>query len=376
MRILITGNMGYLGPVVVRRLRQSFPDATLIGFDMGYFAGCLTTPEVFPESWVDVQYFGDVRKISSELLHHVDAVVHLAAISNDPMGSTFADVTFEVNHRASVRVARFAKEAGVRSFVFASSCSVYGHCDGDAKSEDDPVSPLSPYAQSKAMTELDLSLLADKTFAVTCLRFATACGMSDRLRLDLVLNDFIASALACGFISILSDGTPRRPLIHVSDIAHAIVWAVIRKRSEGDDFLVVNIGSDEMNYQLKDLADAVAKVIANVGVTINKHAQPDKRSYQVSFAKFAALAPEYAPQISLQEAIADMTEGLAAINFADTNFRESKFNRLSIMNQLKSLALLTDDVEWTHGRGHKSVPYPASRNPEGELFGMRGLSIG
>ena len=363
MRILITGNMGYLGPVVVRRLRQSYPDATLVGFDMGYFAGCLTAPEVFPECRVDLQYFGDVRNLSDEVLQHVDVVVHLAAISNDPMGSTFADVTFEVNHRASIHVAKLAKEAGVRSFVFASSCSVYGNCEGEAKTENDPVSPLTPYAKSKVMTEQDLSLMAEKTFAVTCLRFATACGMSDRLRLDLVLNDFIASALACGSITILSDGTPRRPLIHVCDVARAIEWGVLRESSEGGEFLVVNVGSDNLNFQLKDLADAVAKAIPHVGVSVNKHAQPDKRSYRVNFAKFAELAPDYAPEIGLQAAIDDMKDGLAAIKFSDQNFRDSKFIRLNIMNHLKATHCLSDNIEWIHSTHMPAPAIPGNGQP-------------
>ena len=314
------GEMGVLGPVVVRRFRQSYPEATLVGLDMGYFAGCLTAPEIFPEYHVDVQYFGDVRKLSGEVLQNVDIVVHLAAISNDAMASTFEDVTFEINHRASVHVAKQAKEAGVTSFVFASSCSVYGLCQGEAKTENDPARPLTSYAKSKIMTEQDLSTIADKTFTVTCLRFATACGISDRLRLDLVLNDFVASALACGTITILSDGTPRRPLIHISDVARAIDWAVLRESSEGGDFFVVNVGSDELNYQLKDLAEAVAKVIPGVGVSVNRNAQPDKRSYRVSFAKFAEMAPGFLPEVGLATAIIEIRTGLEAMGFRDQSF--------------------------------------------------------
>jgi nucleoside-diphosphate-sugar epimerase len=351
MKILITGNMGYMGPVVVRRLRESYPESTLLGFDMGYFAGCLTFPVIFPECGVDVQYFGDVRTVSSEVLRGLDAVVHLAAISNDPMGSMFEDVTFDINYRASIHIAKRAKEAGVKSFVFASSCSVYGFCDGEPKTEHDPVAPLTPYAKSKIMTERDLSTIADKDFAVTCLRFATACGMSARLRLDLVLNDFVASAFACGVITILSDGTPRRPLIHVQDMARAIDWAIGRNPYHGEAFLVVNVGSDALNCELKDLAHAVAGILPGVHVVINPDAQPDKRSYRVSFGKFAQVAPAYTPEIGLEAAIRDINDGLKSIKFTDSNFRNSQFIRLKIMNDLKSSGSLTDDLKWSDRGG-------------------------
>src|SRR5262252_6142624 len=185
MKILITGNMGYVGPSVVRHLRQAHPDATLIGFDNGYFAHCLTNAEFLPECRVDLQHFADVRHVQAEVLRGVDAIVHLAAISNDPMGKTFEEVTYAINFRASVELAKQAKAAGVRSFVFASSCSMYGMADDTPRKETSPLNPLTAYAKSKVSTETELQKLADKNFRVTCLRFATACGMSDRLRRDL-----------------------------------------------------------------------------------------------------------------------------------------------------------------------------------------------
>ncbi|RZK29215.1 MAG: SDR family oxidoreductase, partial [Hymenobacter sp.] len=232
-RILLTGNMGYVGPGVVQQLRQAFPTAELIGYDLGFFAHCLTGAERLPESRLDRQVFGDVRQVPAALLAGVDAVVHLAAISNDPMGKAYEEVTMEVNHQAGIELARQAKAAGVRAFVFASSCSIYGMGGEDAKTETSSVNPLTAYARSKVASEQDLAPLADDDFVVTCLRFATACGWSDRLRLDLVLNDFVASAVATGEISILSDGTPWRPLIHVRDMARAIEWAVTREASNG-----------------------------------------------------------------------------------------------------------------------------------------------
>jgi nucleoside-diphosphate-sugar epimerase len=345
MKILITGNMGYVGPGVVRRLRKAYPSATLIGYDLGYFAHCLTVPAIFPESLLDCQYFGDVRAFPDEILKGVHAIVHLAAISNDPMGALYEDLTLATNYQASIELARKAKQAGVKSFVFASSCSVYGLADGRAKTEDDAVNPLTAYAKSKIMTEQGLKSLADETFTATCLRFATACGMSDRLRLDLVLNDFVASAIATGQITILSDGTPWRPLIHVQDMARAIDWAIRRENHDGGPCLVVNAGSDQWNYQVKDLAGAVARVIPGVEIAINENAQPDKRSYRVSFEKFTKLAQGFLPEVDLVTAITDLRDKLRAMEFRDAQFRNSRFMRLVILKQLKESGMINENLE-------------------------------
>ncbi|MBI5665325.1 MAG: SDR family oxidoreductase [Nitrospirae bacterium] len=346
MKILITGNMGYIGPCVVQRLRVSFPDATLLGLDMGYFANCLTNAVILPECRVDAQYFTDVRNISEELFRGVDAIVHLAAISNDPMGNTFEKVTFDINHMASIDLAKKAKSAGVKSFVYASSCSMYGAADDGPRSEKSPVNPLTAYAKSKIATENDLEKIADSGFKVTSLRFSTACGFSERLRLDLVLNDFVACAVSSRKITILSDGTPWRPLINIKDMARAIDWAISREPQNGGAFLAINIGSDVWNYQVKELAEAVAEVIPGVEVSINKNAQPDKRSYRVSFKLFKELAPEYQPEVSLKETIQELKNGLEAMNFSDGNFRNSGFMRLKVLTHLREQGLLTENLEW------------------------------
>ena len=184
MKLLITGNMGYIGPCVVQRLRESYPDAILVGLDMGYFANRLTNTEILPECRVDLQYFADIRNFSKDLLKDVDAIVYLAAISNDPMGNKFEKVTFDINYLASVELAKKAKEAGVKAFVYASSCSMYGSADDRPRTEESPLNPLTAYAKSKISTERDLEKLTDNEFKVTSLRFSTACGMSERLRLD------------------------------------------------------------------------------------------------------------------------------------------------------------------------------------------------
>jgi len=347
MKILITGNMGYIGPLVARQLRISRPDATLIGFDTGYFAHCLTSPRVLPECRLDYQYFGDVRDFPDELLKGLDAVVYLAAISNDPMGNAFEAVTLDINQRAGVELARKAKAAGASSFVFASSCSVYGFAADGARNEQSSVDPLTAYARSKVGCEQGLAPLADSRFKVTCLRFATACGMSDRLRLDLVVNDFVASAVASKRITILSDGTPWRPLIHVRDMARAMDWAIGRPAGNGGNFLIVNAGSNSWNYQVKTLAETVAEVIPGIDVSINKAAQPDKRSYKVDFSLFEKLAPAHQPQYDLRATIQELKVGLEAMHFQDQDFRKSSLMRLNTLSALRKSNLLTEDLRWT-----------------------------
>lgn len=347
MKILITGNMGYIGPCVVRQLRQSYPQATLVGLDAGFFANCLTNSDVFPECRVDLQYFADVRRLPGDVLDGVDAVVHLAAVSNDPMGKAFEGVTLDVNYRASINLAKKAKEAGVRSYVFASSCSMYGAAEDSARTEESPLNPLTAYARSKVFTERDLAQVAGDGFKVTSLRFATACGMSDRLRLDLVLNDFVAGAIASKRITILSDGTPWRPLINTRDMARAIEWGIERDVENGGQFLAVNVGANEWNYQVKDLAEAVAQIIPGIDISVNKDAQPDKRSYRVNFDLFKSVAPNHQPQCDLLTTIAQLRDGLAAMNFADEDFRTSRFIRLNVLRNMQENGLLTENLEWT-----------------------------
>ncbi len=350
MSILITGNMGYVGPAVVRQLRHTRPDELLVGYDTAYFASAMTAPMLFPESQLTAQLFGDVRNIPEGVFDGVEAVVHLAAISNDPMGNAYEAVTMDINHEASVEIARKAKAAGAKSFVFASSCSVYGFAEDTARNENSELNPLTAYARSKVATETDLRPLAGPDFKVTCLRFATACGMSPRLRLDLVLNDFVASAIAAKRINILSDGTPWRPLINTKDMARAMDWAVGRSPASGGDYLVVNAGSDEWNYQVKDLAAAVQRQMPHVEVSINAEAPPDRRSYRVDFSLFRQLAPKHQPIHSLDATIRELRSGLEQIGFADAKFRESRLVRLKMLGMLRGSSLLTDDLYW------KAVP--------------------
>jgi UDP-glucose 4-epimerase len=347
MKILITGNLGYVGPVVARHLRRAHPQARLVGYDSAFFAVALSGALVLPERTLDEQHYGDVREIPSALLEGVDAVVHLAAVSNDPMGNKFEKVTEDVNYRASVDVGRKAEKAGVSHFVFASSCSVYGFAPGAARQESDPLNPQTAYARSKVNTEKGLAEIAGGRMVITCLRFATACGMSDRLRLDLVLNDFVACALAMGEISVLSDGSPWRPLIDVRDMARAIDWGITRGAGAGGQFVAVNVGTDDRNYQVRDLANAVSEAVPGTAVSINKATLPDTRSYKVDFSLFASLAPAHQPQVTLRQSIDMLSDGLRRMGFADPDFRNSSFIRLKVLEAHIAAGRLTPDLRWS-----------------------------
>jgi nucleoside-diphosphate-sugar epimerase len=347
MRVLITGVMGYVGSVLARHLRERFKgDVELLGYDTGFFADVLTGADRFPEVVLDRLYFGDIREFPEHLLQGVDAVVHLAAISNDPMGARYELVTEAINDRASVRLAQIARDQGIRHFVFASSCSIYGFAEGRPRRESDTLNPLTAYARSKVAVENALRTNNFGNMTVTCLRFATACGMSDRLRLDLVLNDFAASAIATGQIAVLSDGTPWRPLIDVSDMARAIEWAIQRSPDKGGRYLAVNAGSNSSNYQVCDLAEAVAAVLPDIKVNINTEAPPDKRSYQVDFLLFNEIAPAHQPQMSLSDSVMRLCAGLKKMNFADTDFRSSRFVRLRVLEQHARAGRLSEDLRW------------------------------
>ena len=350
MKIMITGNMGYIGPVVTKHLRKTIHDSIIIGLDTAYFGNCMNSVDVLPESNLDIQYYADIRKVPQYMLDGVDAVVHLSGISNDPIGNRFEEVTLDINHRASIRLAEQARKAGVRSFVFASSCSMYGSAEGGPRTEDSELNPLTAYARSKVYTEKDLKPLANDKFIVTCLRFSTACGMSDRLRLDLVVNDFVAAAVTSKKIKIFSDGTPWRPLIDVKDMARAIEWAIGRQAENGGNFLAVNVGSNDWIYQVRDLAEAVADVITGVDIEINKDAQPDKRSYRVNFDLFKKLAPNHQPQSDLKGTIRELEAGLKGIGFNDPNFHNSRFIRLKVLSDLLEKGLLNKQLQWQNRR--------------------------
>jgi nucleoside-diphosphate-sugar epimerase len=345
MKVLVTGNLGYIGPYLGKYLKERYDNVDLIGYDAGFFTGSLTNQEEPVDRYYRTQIYGDVREFDYGLLKNIDAVVNLAAVSNDPMGNKFEAVTDDINRKSVVNISKKASEVGVNNIVFASSCSMYGAASDKPKTEEDETNPLTAYARSKIGVEKDLESYDFKSSIFTALRFSTACGFTARTRLDLVLNDFVISALKYKKISILSDGTPWRPLIHVHDMCRAIDWA-IRRDDSFNKVRSVNIGSNDWNYQVKDLAAAVAKSVHGVEVSINKDAPPDKRSYQVDFSLFKKIAPDFQPEMTLDTTIVDLITGLKNLNIEESDFRNSRFIRLKVLQNLIDNNMLSDQLRY------------------------------
>lgn len=345
MQVLVIGGSGYVGPSVTSELQDSVAGVVVHGWDAGWFAHQIDGGGPIPERSCERFTFRDVRDLDSSDLEGMSGVIYLSAISNDPMGDRFRELTFEINQRQAVRIATLAKAQGARNFVFASSASVYGRGAGD-RFETDPLDPQTAYAESKIRAERELEPLADSRFAVTCLRFATACGWSPRVRLDLVLNDFVAKALTTGSIEVLSDGSPWRPLIHVKDMARAIGWSLDDARGECSPFVTVNVGSSEWNFQIRDLAHAVADELGGISVSVNADAAPDTRSYRLDFSQWRAIAPHHQPQVSLPEAIQDLATNLRPIPDLNPDFRRSPRVRLHQLEAWIASGYLDGELRW------------------------------
>jgi nucleoside-diphosphate-sugar epimerase len=347
MKVLITGNMGYVGPAVVKELRRSIPSATLIGCDPGWFASRVATEDRMPESLLKAQMFCDVRDLTISDLADIDCVVHLAAVSNDPMGQTYEKATDEINHVASVELGKLCKAAEVRHFIFASSASVYGVAT-DICNELSELNPQTAYAKSKVATERDLDSLASDDFMVTCLRFSTACGWSPRIRLDLVLNDFVAGALIDGEIRLISDGSPLRPLIATSDMARAITGAVLQAfSSDRSEFEAINIGSDNWNFTIGALAKRVGERMGNLTVVLGDKGGADTRSYALDFGKFRRLMPDWQPEATLELVIDDLAANLDGILNRSTEATRASFIRLKTLDYLRDVGSLNQNLRWT-----------------------------
>ena len=347
MKILICGNLGYVGPEVCKHLKKTFPKSELTGLDTGYFSSRISQFGRMGDTYCDCQIYKDIRDVKEDFFKDFDSIIILSAISNDPMGNRFEEVTNEINFLAVKKLIESFISLPNKKLVFASSCSMYGNADGNSKSENDKLNPLTAYAKSKVSVEktLEKSNFGTNTSA-TSLRFATACGMSDRLRLDLVLNDFVASALINKKIEILSDGTPWRPLINVKDMCRAIEWAILRDYKDSS-YLAINTGSNKWNYQVSEIAEAVAEKVSNCELSINKKATPDKRSYKVNFELFESLAPNHQPIYSLEETIEDLIVGISEIkHLIKTDFRSSDFMRLHILEDHLKNKRLSEKLRW------------------------------
>lgn len=347
MKVLVTGNLGYIGPVLGKFAKDTIPDIDLTGIDSGLFQADYSTRGKVGDCYYDRQVFKDVRVLKDEDFSGVDAVIALAAISNDPMGQAFSAATYQVNRDAVIANAQSAKRMGVKKFVFASSCSVYGAGGDKAKEESDDVNPLTDYAKSKIECEAGLKEIADENFQVICLRFATACGASNRTRLDLVLNDFVWTFLTTDKINILSDGTPLRPIIDVQDMSRAMCWAA--QYNSLSNFLVLNCGNDVNNFSVLELAMKVT--FGDLGkISINADAVADLRSYRVNFSKFEKLSGFYSPINTVEESIRQLTNQFSVILPSMKIYDEcmEQFKRHSTLNRLIKDGSLNKDLKWSN----------------------------
>jgi nucleoside-diphosphate-sugar epimerase len=333
MKVLVTGHRGYIGAHLVGLLKERGHHVT--GYDLNLFEGCGWEP-LTP---ADLEVVGDVRLLTAHDLDGFDCVMHLAAISNDPMGDLDPEITRDINARGSIALARTAKEAGVSRFLLSSSCSIYGKAEDRPLGEEDALNPVSVYAESKIVAEKGISALADKDFSPAYLRNATAYGDSPMLRIDLVVNNLLACAVAKGDIRIMSDGTPWRPLIHCRDIARAFV-AFLEAPREATHNQSINIGGDAENYQVHDVANIVRQLVPGAQVAYTGEVGKDPRDYRVDFAKLGRLLPDFRLQYTLAAGMEELLAHYADHGFSAADFDGDQFVRLrSLRHHLDRLAL-------------------------------------
>ena len=342
-KILILGHLGYIGPVLVKQLKSNY---FIYGLDTHWFKSKINVKFYNKHYLPHKSIIKDIRKFSLKDLSFVpDAIIYLAAISNDPMGNEFRSITHEINTKCCIKIAKDAKKAGVKKFIFASSCSIYGSAGNKKKKENHSIQPLTDYAKSKVKSERLLKKISSKSFQVISLRFATAAGFSPKLRLDLVFNDFVVNSVTKKEILILSNGEPWRPLVHVKDMARAMEWSI--NYLPKSNFLAINIGSDKWTFRIKDLANKIAKILGNVKVSLNKDNQPDKRSYTVDFSLFKLLAKNFQPKEKLEDAVYELAKNLKKSKLNFDNFRNSKkFIRLKTLNSLQQKKYINKKLYW------------------------------
>ncbi len=339
MKVLVTGHHGYIGSVTVPVLAAA--GHGVVGVDTRFYDGC----DLYPAEPPSEELRGDVRDLRADDLRGFDAVVHLAALSNDPLGDFDPALTSVINHEATVALARAAREAGVARFVFASSCSMYGAQAGDgAVDEQGALQPLTAYAQSKVAAEHELQELAGDSFSPILMRNATAYGASPRLRLDIVLNNLVGWALTTGKVKILSDGTPWRPIVHVEDIgrATAALLAAPRELVHNAPF---NIGGESENYQVRDLAEIVAQT-TGCEVEYAGSGDPDPRSYKVDFRKFAETIPDFTFKWNARRGAEELLDAYRAAGLSLDDFNGDRFVRLRRLRALLDSGALDERLRW------------------------------
>ena len=339
MKVLVTGHKGYVGSVLVPMLRTA--DLDVVGLDSELFAEC-----TFGDAPCDGPGLRmDVRDVRSSDLRGFDAVIHLAALSNDPLGDVNPACTYAINHRASVCLAELAKDAGVSRFLFASSCSLYGVAGQEMLREDAALNPITPYGESKVRAEQDLSTLADENFSPTFLRNATAYGVSPRLRVDLVVNNLVGFAHTSGEILIQSDGTPWRPLVHVEDICRAFV-AVLRAPRALVHNQAFNVGRTEENYQIRELGEMVQAVLPSCTVKYAEGGGSDPRCYRVDCRKLAETLPEFEPRWTVRRGIEELCTAFQRHRLTRDAFLGERFLRIKQIHMLQREGRVDATLRW------------------------------
>jgi nucleoside-diphosphate-sugar epimerase len=342
MKILVTGSDGYIGSRFVSRLLAA--GHTVTGLDTGFYRDGWLYSEQRSMGVMPVTLNKDLRNVVAADFEGQDAVVHLAELSNDPLGQNNPGITHKINHLGSVNIAKLAKQAGVPRFVYASSCSVYGQAVSEWVDETSPTNPQTAYADCKVKVENDVGPMADRNFCVTFLRNATAYGASPRIRFDIVINDLCALAWTTKRIAMTSDGTPWRPVTHIDDICHAMECALVADPAAVNG-QVFNVGADSENYRIRDIAQIIAGVFTGCEVTIGSSAG-DTRSYRVSFKKIAERLPGFKAQWSAKRGAEQLYELFKRIEMSKDTYEFRAFTRLKQLKYLKSTGQVNDDLFW------------------------------